>query len=41
MLYDRYVFAVEMGEWGPYEALTPTENGYLAQAALGGGHVGE
>ena len=24
-LYDWYVFAVEMGEWGPYEALTPTE----------------
>ena len=25
MLYDWYVFAVEMEEWGPYEALTPTE----------------
>ena len=25
MLYSRYVFGVETGEWGPYEALTPTE----------------
>ena len=25
MLYDRYVFAVETGEWGSYEALTPTK----------------
>ena len=25
LLYDWYVFAVQTGEWGPYEALTPTE----------------
>ena len=25
ILYDQYVFTVEMGEWGLYEALTPTE----------------
>ena len=24
-LYDQYVFAIQTGEWGPYEALTPTE----------------
>ena len=24
-LYDRYIFAVETEEWGPYEALTPTK----------------
>ena len=24
-LYDRYLFAVNMGEWGLYDALTPTE----------------
>ena len=24
-LYGLYVFGQETGEWGPYEALTPTE----------------
>ena len=35
-LHDRYVFAVQMGEWGLYEALTPTEKMCLAKAAPGG-----
>ena len=25
MLYGLYVFAQATGEWGPYDALTPTE----------------
>ena len=25
MLYGRYLFGLQTGEWGPYEALTPTE----------------
>ena len=25
MLYGRYQFGPQTGEWGPYEALTPTE----------------
>ena len=24
-LYDRYLYMVNTGEWGPYDALTPTE----------------
>ena len=40
-LYDQYVFAVEMGEWGPYEALTPTEKLVIWYCRLWGGPVGE
>ena len=25
MLYEWYIFMVQTGEWGPYEALTPTK----------------
>ena len=42
LFYDRYVFAVEMGEWGPYDALTPTEKMCVWLCRLwGGGLVGE
>ena len=37
LLYDRYVFAVEMGEWGPYEALTPTKKMCIWLHRLWGG----
>ena len=42
MLYDWYAFVVETGEWGPYEALTPTKKMVIWQRWLwGGGPVGE
>ena len=41
-LFGWYRFAVEMGEWGPYEALTPTQKFAIWLRWLwGGGHVGE
>ena len=39
-LYDRYIFAVEMGEWGPYEALTPIEKLCIWFHMLWGGACG-
>ena len=41
MLYGRYVFGIETGEWGPYEALTPTEKFCVWLRRLWGGLVGE
>ena len=41
-LYGRYAFALWMGEWGPYKALTPTEKLCVWLRRLwGGGLVGE
>ena len=40
-LFGRYRFAVETGEWGPYEALTPTQKYVIWLRHLWGGHVGE
>ena len=36
-LYDRYVFAIQTGQWGPYEALTPTEKFCIWLCRLLGG----
>ena len=36
-LYDWYVFVVKTGEWGPYEALTPTEKMVIWLRWLWGG----
>ena len=36
-LFSQYRFAVEMGEWGPYEALTPTQKLTIWLRQLGGG----
>ena len=36
-LFSRYRFAVEMGEWGPYEALTPTQKLTIWLRQLRGG----
>ena len=41
MLYGQYVFGIEMGEWGPYKALTPTEKFCVWLRWLSGGLVGE
>ena len=42
MLYGGYVFDMETGEWGPYEALTPTQKFCVWLRQLwGGGLVGE
>ena len=41
MLYGQYIFSIEMGEWGPYEALTPTEKFCVWLGWLWGGLVGE
>ena len=40
-LYDRYLFAVNTGEWGPYEALTPTEKMVIFLRWLRGCCVGK
>ena len=44
-LYDWYIFGVQTGEWGPYEALTPMEKYVIWLRRLcgggGGGLVGE
>ena len=36
-LYDQYLFAVNMGEWGLYDALTPTEKNVCVPKAAPGG----
>ena len=36
-LFGRYRFAVETGEWGPYEALTPTHKLTIWLRRLWGG----
>ena len=42
MLYGRYLFWQQMGELGPYEALTPTKKMMIWLRRLwGGGLVGE
>ena len=41
MLYDRYLFGLQMREWGPYETLTPTEKLTVWLRRLRGGLVGE
>ena len=41
MLYGWYVFGVETGEWGPYEALTPTQKFCVWLRWPQGGLVGE
>ena len=40
MLYGRYPFGQQMGEWGPYEALIPTEKMRVWLCRLQGGLVG-
>ena len=40
-LFGRYRFAAETGEWGPYEALTPTQKYCIWLQRLWGGHVGK
>ena len=37
MLYGRYLFGLQTGEWGPYEALTPTEKIVVWLRRLWGG----
>ena len=41
MLYGWYLFGQQMGEWGPYEALTPTEKLMVWLCRFQGGLVGE
>ena len=41
MLYGWYLFGVQTGEWGHYEALTPTEKLMIWLRRLRGGLVGE
>ena len=36
LLFSQYQFAVEMGEWGPYKALTPTQKFAIWLRRLGG-----
>ena len=37
MLYGQYLFGLQTGEWGPYEALTPTEKLTVWLCRLQGG----